>query len=223
MIIKKLASARKLFAPLGTVVAAIVFTAALSFGVSVLAVSFTQPSGAPTNYNAPAPLDTSSIANVKIGGLILNTGGANNGLIVQLGNVGIGTAKPADKSVTIDNTNHDMQICLNGTDANHCSTSLASTQIPGNYRLLAIGRTRMDDGDYYGSVHCMKITYPQCNETVSLNGNMNYEAGVGDWTAWSVFFKDIGASSATMCMDSGGNWHGIVHTESIGWQAWCAK
>jgi hypothetical protein len=40
-------------------------------------------------------LHTGTTAQSKIGGLLLNTGGATNGLIVSQGNVGIGTASPA--------------------------------------------------------------------------------------------------------------------------------
>ncbi len=79
-------------------VCAVLLTAAVSFGINAFASTFTEPSGSPTNYNAPAPLDTSANANAKVGGLILNTGGAANGLIVQSGNVGIGTASPQPTS-----------------------------------------------------------------------------------------------------------------------------
>src|SRR3989338_11278666 len=51
----------------------------------------------PPSGNAPAPLNVSSSGQSKSGGLILNTGGATNGLIVDKGNVGIGTANPSVK------------------------------------------------------------------------------------------------------------------------------
>ncbi len=57
--------------------------------------AFTQPSSAPPNGNPDAPLSTGSAAQAKVGGLLLNTGGAANGLIVNSGNVGIDTATPA--------------------------------------------------------------------------------------------------------------------------------
>ena len=56
--------------------------------------SFTEPSSTPPLSNTSAPLNISSTGQSKAGGLILNTGGATNGLIVQSGNVGIGTQNP---------------------------------------------------------------------------------------------------------------------------------
>jgi hypothetical protein len=56
---------------------------------------WTEPTVAPPGGNLGAPLNTSNIGQTKVGGLILNTGGAANGLIVQSGNVGIGTTTPA--------------------------------------------------------------------------------------------------------------------------------
>ncbi|MDO8504005.1 MAG: tail fiber domain-containing protein [bacterium] len=61
---------------------------------AVVAFAWTEPSLAPPQDNVAAPLNVGSGGQSKIGGLILNTGGAPNGLIVQLGNVGIGTASP---------------------------------------------------------------------------------------------------------------------------------
>src|SRR4051812_21526966 len=73
---------------------AVVLTAAVSLGMNAFAQSFTEPASAPPTGNASAPLDTSSNSNTKVGGLLLNTGGATNGLIVQFGNVGIGATSP---------------------------------------------------------------------------------------------------------------------------------
>ena len=70
-------------------------TLLLSSSVQVYAQSFTEPPSAPPNNNAYAPLDTSSQGQAKAGGLDLNSSGAPNGLIVEQGNVGIGTPTPA--------------------------------------------------------------------------------------------------------------------------------
>ena len=67
---------------------------AMLFSIGIQAFAFTQPSSSPPNNDAYAPLNTSGTAQAKTGGLLLNTGGATNGLIVQSGNVGIGTASP---------------------------------------------------------------------------------------------------------------------------------
>jgi len=65
---------------------AVLLTALISFGVNT-AFAFSEPSTSPPNSSAPTPLDTSANANTKVGGLILNTGGATNGLVVQTGNI----------------------------------------------------------------------------------------------------------------------------------------
>ncbi len=59
--------------------------------------AFTAPATAPPGADAYAPLHTGSDAQSKVGGLLLNTGGATNGLIVQFGNVGIGTTNPSQR------------------------------------------------------------------------------------------------------------------------------
>lgn len=93
---------------------AIFLTAAVSFGLNALAATFSEPSGSPTNYNAPAPLDTSSNANAKVGGLLLNTGNATNGLIVQYGRVGIDKTNPSF-TLDVNGAVNGTQLCINGT------------------------------------------------------------------------------------------------------------
>src|SRR3989344_6735092 len=61
------------------------------------AVAFTEPTQSPPDGNVPAPLNVSSFGQSKSGGLILNTGGAATGLIVDKGSVGIGTQSPTQK------------------------------------------------------------------------------------------------------------------------------
>ena len=86
---------------------AVLFTAAVSFGLNTFAATFAEPSGTPPANNAAAPLDTSANANTKAGPLTVNSGivtgtaGPTYGLLVQSGKVGIGTLTPAQKlSVT---------------------------------------------------------------------------------------------------------------------------
>lgn len=68
-----------------------------AFVPAVASAQWSVPTSAPTAGNVTAPLNVSSTAQSKSGGLLLNTGGAANGLIVQLGNVGIGAASPTYK------------------------------------------------------------------------------------------------------------------------------
>ncbi len=66
------------------------------FGAAVSYAAWTEPTATPPDGNVPAPLNVGSDGQSKSGGLILNTGGAVNGLIVDKGNVGIGTSNPTD-------------------------------------------------------------------------------------------------------------------------------
>lgn len=70
----------------------------LMVGISIQFVrAWTEPSTTPPGGNVGAPINTSNFGQSKAGGLILNTGGAVNGLIVQNGNVGIGMTNPTQK------------------------------------------------------------------------------------------------------------------------------
>ena len=73
----------------GAVVGAL-FTGSLSF-------AFSPPTAPPPGGNVSAPLNVSGTGQTKSGGLTLNTGGATYGLIVDKGNVGIGTTGPGAK------------------------------------------------------------------------------------------------------------------------------
>ena len=83
---------RRIFSQIALVIGTLLF----SVGIQAFA-AFTQPTTAPPNADAYAPLNTGPDAQAKTGGLLLNTGGAANGLIVQNGNVGIGTTVPGAK------------------------------------------------------------------------------------------------------------------------------
>lgn len=71
--------------------------------ISVLVATafvFAEATLTPPQGNTPAPLHVGATGQAKDGGLILNTGGAVNGLIVAEGKVGIGTTNP-DVSPTV--------------------------------------------------------------------------------------------------------------------------
>ena len=72
------------------IIAVVIIVAADAFH----AAAWTAPSVAPTGGNVDAPINVGSVGQFKAGGLVLNTSGAANGLIVQSGNVGIGTVSP---------------------------------------------------------------------------------------------------------------------------------
>jgi len=77
------------------------------FAVNGFILAWTSPSASPPDDNAPAPLNVSATGQSKAGGLILNTGGAVTGLIVDQGNVGIGTTSPTEKLDVDGNINID--------------------------------------------------------------------------------------------------------------------
>jgi len=67
------------------------------FAIAFYTIAWEEPSAPPPGGDIPAPLNTGPIGQSKEGGLILNTGGAQYGLIVDQGNVGIGTVTPSEK------------------------------------------------------------------------------------------------------------------------------
>lgn len=78
---------------------------ALAFALVALpfpaSAQWSGPTQSPPNGNAATPLNITSTAQTKAGGLLLNSGGAANGLIVQLGNSGFATTAPSARlSVT---------------------------------------------------------------------------------------------------------------------------
>lgn len=71
---------------------------ALTFGILIISflaafyvVAWQEPSQAPPGGNVPTPLNIGNVGQSKVGGLILNTGGAPNGLIIDKGNLCLGT------------------------------------------------------------------------------------------------------------------------------------
>lgn len=59
----------------------------IAVGISYVQAAWQGPTASPPNANAEAPLNVSSAGQSKAGGLILNTGGATNGLVVANGAV----------------------------------------------------------------------------------------------------------------------------------------
>src|SRR3989344_3475776 len=92
----------------------IVGVLAIAVPAVVLSAAWQEPSVSPTGGNVDVPLNVGATGQGKSGGLILNTGGAANGLIVDKGNVGIGTAAP-DAPLQIMASNSPNQIGLHVT------------------------------------------------------------------------------------------------------------
>jgi len=85
------------FSKLAKSLAFIASVLALSFSLGYLVFAWTEPASVPPAGNISAPLNISATGQSKVGGLILNTGGSTNGLIVQSGKVGIGTTSPGSE------------------------------------------------------------------------------------------------------------------------------
>jgi len=96
-------------------------------GISYAQAAWQGPTATPPNANADAPLNVSAIGQSKAGGLILNTGGALNGLIVSLGRVGIGVSSP---TVTLDVNGTIQASNLKATSLVNCDS--LSTDSSGN-------------------------------------------------------------------------------------------
>jgi len=78
-------------------IALILGVLAMSVFVGYFIFAWTEPTQPPPQGNVPAPINVGPQGQAKEGGLILNTGGASIGLLVQSGNVGIGTTDPKEK------------------------------------------------------------------------------------------------------------------------------
>ncbi len=97
----------------------------ICFAVAFYAFGWTEPTATPPAGNVSAPLNVSSTGQSKTGGLILNTGGAANGLIVQTGNVGIGVTPTQKLDVNGTTKTTGLQITT-GAGAGKVLTSDAS-------------------------------------------------------------------------------------------------
>jgi hypothetical protein len=123
----------------------------LTFGVLVLLfavgyyviMAWTEPTAAPPGANVPAPLNVGPEGQAKVGGLILNTGvgmmgAATTGLIVQHGNVGIGTTAPGARLHVVDNVYF-------GPAAGGIAGNALSIEDFGTFRRMAFGELRFWD------------------------------------------------------------------------------
>jgi len=142
---------------------AAVLIGAVLFSTGLQAFAFTQPSTSPPNADAYAPLNTGPSVQTKLGGLLLNMGGAQNGLIVQFGNVGIGTVNPAYKLDVSGSANFTSGVKI-GNDSSACTASNFGTlrsvdgslQFCGTVTVYVPGNSACNDrcsgGIYYGDI-----------------------------------------------------------------------
>ncbi len=112
---------RRILSQTALIIGALIF----SIGLQAYAQTFVQPSTGPTGGNAQAPLDTGPNPNIKQGGLVVGAGsGFTTGLLVENGNVGIGTMSPAGK-LDVEGGN----LCLNGSCIGSWPTGIVSKTV----------------------------------------------------------------------------------------------
>lgn len=92
-----------------------------------IAYAWTEPSQSPPDGNTSAPLTIGSAGQSKSGGLILNTGGADLGLIVENGKVGIGTISPSQSLDVSGQIHSSGDICTDAGGGSCLSSLVASS------------------------------------------------------------------------------------------------
>lgn len=91
----------------------------ISIGLVLIVYGWTEPLDAPPSGNVAAPLTSSPSGEAKEGGLILNTGGAQTGLIVDQGKVGIGTRDPQSTLQVAGDLTVDANLNANNISADN--------------------------------------------------------------------------------------------------------
>ncbi len=154
---------------------AVLVTASVSFGLQAFAAVFAEPSSPPPTNNTFAPLDTSGTANTKVGGLLLNSGGAANGLIVQYGNVGIGTTNPAIKLVVSNNGAQGLEFNHSGASGNAAYLQSYNRSAGAYTGIAYIGSTH----DFYTSGYGYGALYINNSGNVGIgNASPSYKLDV---------------------------------------------
>ncbi|MFH1182796.1 MAG: hypothetical protein V1690_00860 [Candidatus Moraniibacteriota bacterium] len=131
----------------------VVLALGIVVGVTIKYVTaWVEPDAMPPGGNIAAPLNTSNIGQVKVGGLTLNIGGSTYGLIVDKGFVGIDTSTPlAELDVNGDIRAHNLNL---------------------NQNLNVAG-----DGHFGGNVNVNGDIHARNFVVNSTNGNTNVSVG----------------------------------------------
>jgi len=162
----------------------IILTLGLSISLGSLLAAWTSPASSPPEGNIAAPINTSDTGQAKQGGLIINTGDTANGLIVQYGNVGIGTTDPGAELEVVGNIIADVP-----TAGNHLTTK-AYVDASGGGGCF----------DQYYESWC--ASHP--NEKCARVGTMDYKC-MGDFCTKAGISNDLdgdGVIGATDCNDN---------------------
>ncbi|QQG45649.1 MAG: hypothetical protein HYW89_01890 [Candidatus Sungiibacteriota bacterium] len=159
------------------ILGALIFTAPLVF-------SFTEPGSSPPGGNVPAPLNIGPTGQSKTGGLILNTGGAANGLIIDQGNVGIGTSGPGYK-LHVKGGNFNVEngkVFQGGSELLPAGAVLYFnlTSCPGGWSELTAARGRYIVGLQQGGSLGTTVGTALSNQENRATGKHNHQLG-GLW------------------------------------------
>ncbi len=117
---------------------------------------FREPAKAPPYGGAAAPLTTSGTAEAKLGGLILGIGNVATGLIVQHGNVGIGTSNPTQKL----DVNGSVRSNTKVMSPKYCDQNGNNCIAPNNIASNAYVNSKVNG---LAGGRPMTIVYSQCN------------------------------------------------------------
>ncbi len=109
-------------------IALVTGTLLFSLGIQTYAQTWSAPTVSPPNSNAYTPLTIGPAAQIKAGGLLLSTGNAVNGLLVQNGNVGIGTISPTAKLDVAGNLRVAGEVKIGNSGAACTTANLGSVR-----------------------------------------------------------------------------------------------
>ncbi len=142
----------------GVVLAGSVLAALVSFAQAPSI--WTEPTVAPPGGNTPTPLNVGPAPQTKDAGLWLNIGGAQVGLIVDQGNVGIGTRTPGSKFVVsgqgdfMNNRIKGVATPIDGLDAVNKDYIDALTGGGGEIVLFGIGTAGANEANMGSTPAC---------------------------------------------------------------------
>ncbi|MDO8522812.1 MAG: hypothetical protein Q7S12_00800 [bacterium] len=129
--------------------------------IAVQSFAFTEPTQVPPGGNVSAPINISNTGQSKAGGLILNTAGAVLGLIVDKGDVGIGTVSPAQKLDVVGGQIHATgDICTDAGGGKCLSTVGGGGDFAGMFWIKSgsCAATFVESGPV-GSYSCLKSNF----------------------------------------------------------------
>jgi hypothetical protein len=169
------------------------------FIVNFLVFAWTEPASSPPNNNVSAPLNIGNTGQSKAGGLILNVGGASNGLIIANGNVGIGMSNPSKKlDVAGDiNSNGNVQalndVCISsGACLSQLNDFIKNQPLVNNVHNY--GACTKSGGEVIPS----DVSYPMCRF-----GSVSCPAGWSQYKGYNAYNAGTGGCSCGTYMQPG--------------------